>query len=569
MDVIPIESSNQPNSIYLLSYTLFSLTALYTFFQLRNKYYYWDNLGVKGDRYIPLSSYISFLFKRDLKKLEQERRKNYGKVYGFYMMGMPRLYICDPEVIKQICIKDFEVFPDHTGMWIRNKYQNLALLWLTGDHWKKVRAIMTPTFTSGKIKRMFRFMEGCAEELTDYLLESANSHESKVVDIKKSFSMFSLDGIATCCYGLKLKREGSSLANNELHVMTKDDFLAMTQRLAKINRSRMLLFLLVPSAILKAVGFTIGPESNWEPMVHCLNQLIKRRTNTSSTKKFDDLLQLLLDAHLDDNLELNELDQVENHHANLTEDLVRADQESLVAATKAMKQPHNQELDDRPSSYRLSQLEVLSEAIFLLAAGLETTTALLTSCVYALAYHPEVQEKLYHELRSLAEYDSSKNCYKFQYETLTSCQYLDAVISETLRLLPPLPMTDRKAEQDYYIKKYDVTVPKGSSVLLGIRSVQNDPDYWVEPEKFDPDRFMPENRDKIVPGSYMPFSMGPRHCIGMRFSLTESKLGLAKVVTKYSFHPAPGLTFPPKVIASPAITHLTDPRVILAVRDLK
>lgn len=574
------------------------LGVVYALVQFRNKYVFWSRRGVKGPKLVPIVADFAYVVEKDAKQAERAKKEKYGRIYGIFAHGSPRLFIGDPEVIKQILIKDFDAFTDHGGMRQANKYQESFLVWLKGDHWRKVRALMTPSFTSGKMKRMFRFMDGCAEDLLEYLTDryklqkqktgaSNKDNDEFLIDAREAFSMYSMDGIATCGYGLKLRREqlteqdqDASSRKNGPVVTSRDNFLKLTQRVFRPSTIRLLIVTLVPAPILRLFDFKITGEGNFEPMIDFIRQLSKKRLGDqggSNTRKYDDLLQLLLDARLDDKLELDELDQAENHHAALTKDLILNDQQRMVTAANGGVDLGASDKDEKvttttptnPSklSFQLSELEVLSNAMFLLAAGLETTSTLLTNCVYTLAYHPQVQDRLHEELEKIVEYDATKKKHIFPYESLTSCHYLDSVISETLRLLPPAPFTDRKANRDYLIEKYNIEVPKGCSILLGIRAVQNDPEYWEEPDKFNPDRFMPENRDKIVSGSYLPFSLGPRHCIGMRFSLTEAKLGLAKTVMKFRFTPVPGLPYPPEMTLRPGIQRIKDARVNFVPRS--
>ncbi len=100
---------------------------------------------------------------------------------------------------------------------------------------------------------------------------------------------------------------------------------------------------------------------------------------------------------------------------------------------------------------------------------------------------------------------------------------MDMVISETLRLWPPAPGTDRLCVKDY---QYDdgqlkFKLDKGTVLSLPFVSLQHDEKYWDNPKKFNPDRFSDENKDKIVPGTYLPFGVGPRNCIvgGAKFQL--------------------------------------------------
>ena len=80
-----------------------------------------------------------------------------------------------------------------------------------------------------------------------------------------------------------------------------------------------------------------------------------------------------------------------------------------------------------------------------------------------------------------------------------------------------------------------ITIPKGMLVNFDIASIHHSPDYYPEPMKFNPERFLPENRDKLVPYTYMPFGMGPRNCVGMRFALMEAKTAAANLINKFKF----------------------------------
>lgn len=207
----------------------------------------------------------------------------------------------------------------------------------------------------------------------------------------------------------------------------------------------------------------------------------------------------------------------------------------------------------------------VSSAVFLLIVGLETTSSLLSSCSYCLAFNPDIQEKLHKELSKVAQ--ATESGHSFEYESLTSCQYLDAVISESLRILAPVFTVDRQSNEDYFIEKYNLHLPKGALVDLALYAILNDAEYWPEPELFKPERFLPENKHEIVPDAYCPFGIGPRHCIGMRFSLTEAKLALAKIVMNFKFKPAPGTQFPPKNKYSPVLHGIRNAKVLIVNRS--
>ncbi|CAG7824445.1 unnamed protein product, partial [Allacma fusca] len=126
---------------------------------------------------------------------------------------------------------------------------------------------------------------------------------------------------------------------------------------------------------------------------------------------------------------------------------------------------------------------------------------------------------------------------EFSYDIINSLEYLDMVISETLRMYPPGGRTERRSTRTYKIPNSDVTLPEGTVVVIPIYQVHHDEDYWPEPSRFDPERFTKENVSKRHPFAYQPFGHGPRNCIGNRFALTEVKLALAQLVLNFKFEP--------------------------------
>lgn len=532
------------SSIVTIIVSLVSFIAIGVYFYYKNLYSYWARRGIKGPGQVLIFGNFHTILFGDRLKFELENVQKYGKVYGMYLGKSPRLVVADPELYCQITVKDFDAFQNHEQNEFGHKYQKNFIFSLPSQHWKRVRALMSPTFTSGKIKRMFKFLDGCAEDLVQCFKEQlpdksdAEDKKSAIVNAKDLYNLFTMDAITTCCYGLKLERAG---ATDLKTAATRNGFVNICMKLFRFNLPALILIMAVPKPILRFFGYKIG-LSNLEELAQTTSSLIKKRRESS--KKFDDYLQLLLDAKLDDELVLDDLDQMENHHAGLTHESLRADQDKFVGEVKSVS-----------GSAVLTELEILSNAMFLLAVGLETTGTLLCHVSYALSFHQDIQEKLHGELMKITEYDESKTRFTFTYEALTTCRYLDAVLSETLRILTPVVSIDREANRDYHIDKYNIDLPKGSLVSLALYALANDPDNWEEPHLFNPDRFMPGNKEKIVPGSYAPFGMGPRHCIGMRFSLTEAKLALAKIMMHFRFEPAPGNTFPPAPKLKTVVLH--------------
>lgn len=111
------------------------------------------------------------------------------------------------------------------------------------------------------------------------------------------------------------------------------------------------------------------------------------------------------------------------------------------------------------------------------------------------------------------------------------------VVSETLRLWPPAAQIDRSCTKDYDVDLDNgkrITIKKGQIIFLPIYHIHRDARFFADPENFDPQRFSDDNKDSIAPGSYIPFGMGPRICIGSRFALMEVKLLLFNFLSKFA-----------------------------------
>ena len=152
----------------------------------------------------------------------------------------------------------------------------------------------------------------------------------------------------------------------------------------------------------------------------------------------------------------------------------------------------------------------------------ETTAAALLFTSYLLAKNPEVQRKLQEEID--ANFSDDK---KATYDNVSELQYLDMVLSESMRVYPPIPShIGRWAAEERTI--CGKVIPKHVAITSAVWVLHHDPRFWTDPWRFDPQRFAPENRDKIVEMTYMPFGEGPRNCIGRRLDATM------KAFMKYS-----------------------------------
>lgn len=144
--------------------------------------------------------------------------------------------------------------------------------------------------------------------------------------------------------------------------------------------------------------------------------------------------------------------------------------------------------------------------------------------------NPVHQELVVDELRSIfdtADCDVSHN-------HLTDMKYMERVIKESNRLLTPVPYIGRKTTANIHLP--DGVIPKNTMILINIMHMHLDPKIWGQNVmEFDPERFLPENIKERPSFSYIPFSAGPRNCIGIKFAMNAAKITLAHLLRRYRF----------------------------------
>jgi len=182
------------------------------------------------------------------------------------------------------------------------------------------------------------------------------------------------------------------------------------------------------------------------------------------------------------------------------------------------------EARDRDSGQGMSDAQLTKEIMTLIVAGHETTASTLNWMWYLLAHNPQAQMKLAAELnnRPAEKIHSPKDLEHFRYPRM--------VIEETLRLYPPGWLMTRRALRDDQIGEY--FVPAGTEIYISPYFIQRHPHLWAAPDVFNPDRFDPAASRDTDPFALLPFSIGPRNCIGEHLARMEMEIHLIMIARR-------------------------------------
>jgi cytochrome P450 family 3 subfamily A len=364
-----------------------------------------------------------------------------------------------------------------------------GLLMLKDEKWKNARSIVSPTFSTAKLKAMYGLMNEISDIYNKRLLEYADKQE--IFDIKVLNGQYTLDNIASCLFGI----ETNSLQNENVTLINH------LRKFFPANLSNLFLLVIIISpklaGYLAKKGFSLLPSAAINYITNIINQILSRRRQ--HLERRNDFIQIMVDHEKEIQDEEQTSQQTEKQEGR---------QWGTLSKT-------------------LNDKEIIGQALIFMIAGYETTSVLMSFFFYVMATEPIIQEKVYEEIRQELGDD------EVTHEKLSQLQYLDMVINETLRMYPPVIRFDRVASEDYQLGNYHI--PKGSLINVPVYPIHHDPNIWPEPEKFIPERFLPDEKAKRHPMSFLPFGDGPRNCIGMRFALLEAKLAIAKALRVVEF----------------------------------
>ncbi len=206
---------------------------------------------------------------------------------------------------------------------------------------------------------------------------------------------------------------------------------------------------------------------------------------------------------------------------------------------------------------KIDHKQLRDEIITLLLAGHETTSIVLTWSIYLLAIYKNIQSKVRSEANSI--FDKSS----ITVSELNNFRLGKMVINEVMRLYPPVWIIPRKSIKADKIGNFQI--PAGTNVLISVYTLHRHPEYWTDPDLFNPERFEGDAK-KGVSEAFIPFGYGPRTCIGNHFALMEIQLALCMIIKEFSFTLSDGHE---EVNPHPLLTLRPESRIFINVSQNK
>ncbi|XP_025157104.1 cytochrome P450 9e2-like [Harpegnathos saltator] len=486
--LITMESSLFPSLLFsspfaILLTTLVTIGMLKVIAYLHHQHIYWKKRDVPQIRAIPgmkmgwkmflqrisFMEYILFLY----------NHVPDAKYIGLMDMATPLVFLRDPELIKDVMVKDFEHFPDHKTfsneevdpLFGKNVFS------LRGNRWKEMRNTLSPSFTASKMKVMFELVSKCSREFVEYLADHPELCSS--MDTKEAFRRYTTDVIATSAFGISV----NSMRDRD------NEFFIRGLETSKFSGFKFILksiFLRACPRLAKMLGFSFFSPAASQFFRRTVAETIKVREEQG---------------------------------------IIRPDMIHLLMQARDKEGAHEMTLDD-----------IVAQALLFFLAGFDTSATLMCFIAHELAVHRDIQDRLWEEV----EKHFTEGNGEITYEAMSKMVYMDMVVSEALRKYPLNIIIDRLCAKKYELPPTkpgyrSVVIEPGSTTWTPVYALHHDPKYFPNPSKFDPERFSDENKDNIVPYTYLPFGLGPRKCIGNRFALMETKLLVAHLLHRFMF----------------------------------
>ncbi|XP_075589251.1 cytochrome P450 4c3-like [Dermatophagoides farinae] len=418
--------------------------------------------------------------------------KLFGETSHIWLSLFPTMIISHADVAEKI-LSSTDTFLDKDQYYEMLKpWLNEGLLTSSSDKWRSRRKLLTPTFHFNILKQFLPIMNEQAQILSHIINDrQLKAGGNGYLDIVPLITNATLDVISETAMGVKI---GSQLEKNR-------DYVDAVTRVSSTVMKRML------SPWLQNNFIYFNFFSQGRDHRHDINLVREFTMNVIKERKNEIVNQKNLDLNAN-----------ENGHRLAFMDLL---------IEQHLKDPKH-----------FTESDIREEVDTFMLAGHDATAMSLIWTLHLLGNHPDIQYRVHKEIdeiRQQSDDDNDQTTQNWSQNQLRRMKFLEACIKESLRIYPSVPVISRYTHQDAEIEPGRI-IPKGTSVAIVLYMIQRDPKYFQQPERYIPDRFIEGSEHycgRMNPFAYLPFSAGPRNCIGQKFALQEEKIMLATLLSRY------------------------------------
>ncbi|EDW87740.1 probable cytochrome P450 4d21 [Drosophila yakuba] len=414
----------------------------------------------------------------------------YGNTFRLWVLGECLIYTKDLKYFEGILSSSTLLKKAQLYRFLRD-FLGDGLLLSTGNKWTSRRKVLAPAFHFKCLENFVEIMDRNSGIMVEKLRGVADG--KTCVDLFKFVSLEALDVTTETAMGVQVNAQNDP--NFPYTKALKSVVYIESKRLASVSMRYDWLFPLAAPLVYRRLQKDIAIMQDFTNKVIRERRAILERTKADGTYK----PLIMGDEEIGGRAKMTLLD-------------------ILLQAT----------IDNKP----LSDVDIREEVDVFIFAGDDTTTSGVSHALHAISRHPKVQKCIHEELLSILGTDPDAPVTQTK---LLELKYLDCVIKETMRLHPPVPILGRYIPEDLHIG--DKTIPGNTSILLMPYYVYRDAEYFPDPLVFKPERWLDMKASSYAPLAYIPFSSGPKNCIGQKFANLQMKALISKVIRHYELLP--------------------------------
>ncbi|KAI4492983.1 hypothetical protein M0802_009820 [Mischocyttarus mexicanus] len=435
-------------------------------------------------------------------KLSEE----YSKVARLWIGPKLIIFLVDPRDIE-IILSSHVYIDKSTEYKFFKPWLGNGLLISSGHKWRSHRKLIAPTFHLNILKSFIDLFNVNSR----HVVERMRKENGKDFDCHNYMSETTVEILLETAMGVSKSTQGKSGFEYAMAVMKMCNILHLRHtkvwlrpdwlfNLTKYSKDQMKLLEIIHGLTKKVIKHK---KEEYKKGKRNIINTSETKGNVTSVEG----LSFGQSAGLKDDLDVDDNDIGEKKRQAFLDLLIESAEDGVV----------------------LNDQEIKEQVSTIMFEGHDTTASGSSFFLSMMGCHPEIQDKVYEELYEI--FGDSDRPATFQ-DTL-QMKYLERCLMETLRLYPPVPIIARQIKQDLQLASGEYTLPAGCTVVIGTFKTHRLPTIYPNPNEFNPDNFLPENTVNRHYYAFIPFSAGPRSCVGRKYAMLKLKILLSTILRNF------------------------------------